>query len=316
MPGAETATKPVNINDLPADISERLNNFWNSQVAATERLQQFHKEHPHPGFSDGFTEEDRKAYQDWSADLAYVTRRLGIPDGYTDRLRFDEIRKTWTLKVPPEALYSLDRNFQSMPSPRLFQCRGCQGIFLVDSGSGHSHKVNRQGELVANGYQSWRSVCSDACQQLSDERKAEANKARRKERNAKRSEALASRKGRCRVCGELFTLKRVTGKTCSDRCKKALQRNPDRYAIKEPPSEIQLPDGVKMPISEYVSKLVAASNKLLFASIQGGLDADQQKRADQIKEQIAKYRPMADSRYEFEQCVSMWLVDHPEAMSR
>ena len=31
------------VADLPADISERLNNFWNSQVAANERLQQFHE---------------------------------------------------------------------------------------------------------------------------------------------------------------------------------------------------------------------------------------------------------------------------------
>jgi hypothetical protein len=71
-----------------------------------------------------------------------------------------------------------------MASPRLFACRGCQDLFLVDSGTDFSGTHNRSGQYVANGFQTWRSVCSDASQQVSDERNAEAAKVRRKERNA------------------------------------------------------------------------------------------------------------------------------------
>lgn len=309
----------IKVSDLPAQVSDRLVNFWNSQIAANEKLTHYLQDHPNPiwgaEFNDEFNEETYKASQQWQSDLDHFTYRLGIPNGYTDRLRFDQIRKTWTLKIPPESLYSIKDKIPSMHNPRLFQCRGCRGIFLVDSGIQVSSKNTPRGQ-VANGYQSWRSVCSDACQQISDERKGEANKARRKERNAKRSEALASRQGRCRVCGELFTLKRVTGKTCSDRCKKALQRHPERYAIKEPAAEIKFPDGVKMPISEYVSKLSDAEMRMLLANVKGALDEEQQQRYDEIKRQFDEYKVMADSRAEFEKCAAIWLVDHPEAMSR
>lgn len=310
-----TEHNAIKVSDLPAQVSDRLLNFWNSQITANEKLTHYLQDHPDPVWGAELNEETRKASQQWRSDLDHFTFRLGIPNGYTDRLRFDQFRKTWTLKIPRESLYSLEWKIPSMYSPRLFQCRGCRGIFLVDSGIRVSSKNTPHGQ-VANGYQSWRSVCSDACQQISDERRTEANNAKRKERNAKRSEALASRQGRCRVCGELFTLKRVTGKTCSDRCKKALQRNPERYAIKEPAAEIKFPDDQVMAISDYVLRLSDAQMKMLLAKAKGALDEEQQQRYDGIKQQLSKYSSLAASRAEFEKCAAIWLVDHPEALNQ
>ena len=309
-----TEHNATKVTDLPAQISDRLLNFWNSQITYNEKLTHYLQDHPDPAWGAEFNEETRKASQRWQANLHYYTDRLGIPNGYTDRLQFDQFRKTWTVKIPLESFYSIEGKIPFMHNPRLFQCRGCHDIFLVDSGRGCSNKVNYQGQNVANGFQTWRSVCSDACQQTSDERNTEAANAKRKERNAKRTEALASRQGRCRVCGELFTLKRVTGKTCSDRCKKALQRNPERYAIKEPAAEIKLPDDQVMAISDYVSKLGDARTRLLIAGCSKPLSDEQQTRLDQINEQLDTFSPEAASRAEFEKCAAIWLVDHPEAI--
>jgi hypothetical protein len=127
---------------------------------------------------------------------------------------------------------------------------------------------------------------------------------------------LANRQGRCCVCGELFTLKRITAKTCSPRCKKALQRNPDRYAIKEPPPTIRFRDDTVLTIAEYVSKLSNASVNLHMAGIGSELTEEQQKSLESIEAQLDQYRPMANSRYEFEQCAAICLVDHPEALKQ
>ncbi|NMO84303.1 hypothetical protein, partial [Prochlorococcus sp. P1344] len=203
---------PTKVDDLPCDISAGLRDYWLQQIEAEERLKEWHGQTSCPDSPLG-----SEASRQWRDELDSVTLQLGISRSYRDRLRYDPFRKTWTLRVPPEGLYSSEGKVPCMETPHLLQCRGCDELLLVDTSY------------------TWRGVCSDACQCKANERNAEIYRVRRKERRAERSKQLANRQGRCCVCGDVFRLQRVTAKTCTPRCKKALQRNPERYAITEPP---------------------------------------------------------------------------------
>ncbi len=298
---------PIKVDDLPCDISARLGNYWLQQIEAGEQLNEWYSRNSHPSF-EAFDEEAQQASWKWRDELHSVTFRLGIPNPYSDRLRYDHFRKTWTLRVPTEGLFTLEgkpRIFEFMATPRLFLCRGCDELFLVDSGYGERASYT------------WRGVCSDACQCKANKKNAEIYRARRKERRAERSKQLANRQGRCCVCGDVFRLQRVTAKTCTPRCKKALQRNPERYAITEPPGKIKLSKNEVITIGEYVAKLKDAQYSLIVLRYKSGeLTEEQQQRLQKIEKELDTYRPMVLNRSAFEQCQAIWLVDHPDALNK
>jgi RNA polymerase-binding transcription factor DksA len=122
---------------------------------------------------------------------------------------------------------------------RIVQCPRCSTLFATFSQ--HDH------------------FCTDACRDEALQNTAEAKAERRRVRQSKRSEALANRYGICLACGEQFTLKRITAKTCSEACKKRLQRKPELAE-----QHLQLP-----PIRTDLAELEAA----VQAQCQQSLDA-------------------------------------------
>lgn len=93
--------------------------------------------------------------------------------------------------------------------------------------------------------------CSDACQTA--------------RRDGERKERLANREGRCQVCGETFRVQRNTARTCSERCRKALQRHPERYQAALPPQGEKLSE-------PYSSWLVDRLEAKLMATERGRRD--------------------------------------------
>jgi RNA polymerase-binding transcription factor DksA len=120
---------------------------------------------------------------------------------------------------------------------RIVQCPRCSTLFATFSQ--HDH------------------YCTDACRDEALQVTADAKAERRRDRQSKRSEALANRYGTCLACGEQFTLKRITAKTCSEACRKRLQRKPELAEL-----HLQLPP-IRTDLAELeVSLQVAAARSM------------------------------------------------------
>ena len=150
--------------------------------------------------------DDRQARAGYWDKLHAFETEIGLPYGYDAPGRLHEVgpHRAWTLKL--KALVR-DDNDQPLLGDRVVQCLHCRQHFAT--------------------FDRHEWCCSDACSQELQHLRVEAKAERRRERQSKRSEALANRSGACLACGETFTLKRITAKTCSETCRKRLQRNPE-----------------------------------------------------------------------------------------
>jgi len=189
--------------DLPGDTAQQLANHWDYIDRQERKIHGWRQRNPQPEYGD-------PAAQQWWSDLNAMEKRIGLPPDYShDRLRtsggraarsgssalcIDLGRETCELLQLADGLNRLSR------------CRACDGLFLT--------------ARLFGG----RQQCSAACDAVVVDQIAE----RKRQQRRQRSPALASRTGRCRVCGELFQVKRKTARTCSERCKKQAQRHPDQ----------------------------------------------------------------------------------------
>jgi hypothetical protein len=140
----------------------------------------------------------------WDKRRAFEAE-IGLPDFYAPgRIQQVGPHRAWTLKL--KALVR-DDNDQPLLGDRVVQCIHCDGPFAT--------------------FDRHEWCCSDACFQQHQSQKVEAKAKRRQAKSAERSKALANRSGICLACGETFNLKRITAKTCSEACRKRLQRHPE-----------------------------------------------------------------------------------------
>lgn len=107
----------------------------------------------------------------------------------------------------------------------VIQCMDCRTLQIQSS----SHKGNGRCQS-----------CRDKELQARAARKAAQRIEKRKERSA----ALASRRGLCLVCRTPITVARTTRRTCSDRCRKQLLRNPERYELPPATTTVMIDDAV------------------------------------------------------------------------
>jgi len=73
--------------------------------------------------------------------------------------------------------------------------------------------------------------CCSNCRKAELAERQAGYQEKRRQRRKQRSEELANRKGCCLVCGAEMTVARGSKKTCSDRCRKRLLRNPEKYEL-------------------------------------------------------------------------------------
>ena len=167
-------------------------------------------------------------------------------------------------------LRRLTRDIHDKPTigDRVVQCPHCGTLFSTFSQ--HDH------------------FCSDACKQAAQDNRTAAKAERRKLRQAERSEALASRTGICLACGNQFTLKRITAKTCSEACRKRLQRKPELAAEQLVPLDVA-PD--LQEAIEAEKRHAQAALKLRMASFGGELSDEQQDLLDKCNDYLDKVRP-------------------------
>lgn len=137
--------------------------------------------------------------REWNQRWKTTCQEAGIPQ---DRRHWAEHSgSTWTMQLQQP----LRLKASGVRLSRVTQCWQCDELFLTSACAPNC------------------LYCSTACREQS-----------KAERDARRKQAKANRQGRCQVCGSLFRVQRNTARTCSQRCKKALQRHPERYQMVMP----------------------------------------------------------------------------------
>lgn len=167
---------------------------WTTAVEARADLDDWKKQNPIPDFG---TDE----LSAWSAAHHAKQQELGLCGPY-NQLQWDQRLGVWSIKIGEKG--------QGEFGHYLRQCPECGNVFATDD-AGHK-------------------FCSDACEATYGSARLEAKRERRKKRDAEITAALANRKGICMACGTEFDLKRTTAKTCSETCRKRLQRTPELLA--------------------------------------------------------------------------------------
>ena len=160
---------------------------WNSCSTAYQSLRNWEKANPHPGTIGTESKAWHEAHQAKEKELGFPAWNDNV-----GRLQWDARIGVWSLQIGDKG--------QGQFGHYLRQCPQCGEIFAT-ADSGHK-------------------CCSDECDAKHGEARLEAKRERRKEREKQISAALASRKGICLACGSEFDLKRTTGKTCSETCRK------------------------------------------------------------------------------------------------
>ena len=184
-------------------------------------------------------------YSQWSDAKKVEEQRLGLNINLgTDDYEKGRIILNRRFGANILRLRKLTRDINDKPTigDRVVQCPHCTTLFATFSQ--HDH------------------YCSDTCKDGAKAERTAARAERRKERQSKRSQALANRTGTCLACGEDFTLKRITAKTCSAACRKRLQRKPELADL-----HLEFPP-LRKDIKELEAELAAASAAQMNASIQ------------------------------------------------
>ena len=201
-------------------------------------------------------------------------------------------------------LRRLTRDIDDKPTigDRVVQCPHCGSLFSTFSQ--HDH------------------FCTDACKQAEQASRTAAKVERRKQRQSERSAALASRTGICLACGNQFTLKRITAKTCSAACKKRLQRKPELAAEQLVPLEIA--SNYSDAVASERKHAQAALN-LRMASIGGELTDEQQQTLDKCEAYLDDLRPQIQEQQrrlvlnaiaEHAPALGAWLMAQTEEVQR
>jgi hypothetical protein len=220
---------------------------WQEAASRHSLLIQWHHDNPRP---DGWGED----VSDWVKRKSTFRAEVGLPD-YPDPGQIVTVHGAYAMRMP--RLYR-DENDTPLYGDRVVQCRHCETLFAT---------------FDRNDY-----CCSEDCKQGAMQSTADAKAERRRNRQAKRSEALANRYGICLACGEQFTLKRITAKTCSEACRKRLQRNP---ALAQ--QHLQLPP-LRTDLAELEAAVLSQAQQSLAAAI-GVVRAGQRppEEADAVK---------------------------------
>lgn len=187
-----------------------------------------------------YTTEARDAYSAWRDAQCAEEERLGLcPDYGAAAYAIGRIIRDRRFGAYVCRLRRLVRDTDDQPlfGDRVVQCPHCRNLFATFSS--HDH------------------FCSDACSDAAQQQRRDAKADRRRDRQAKRSQALANRSGICLACGEQFTLQRITAKTCSEACKKRLQRKPELAE-----QHLQLPP-IRADIAELEADCRAQGQRIL-----------------------------------------------------
>lgn len=131
--------------------------------------------------------------------------------------------------------------------------------------------------------------CSAACREKHNRARLDAKAEHRRKVNTERSTKLASRTGVCLACGDEFTMRRITAKTCSETCRKRLQRKPELS------SEFLF----ELPIRPDLEQLEAEDRKLgqarldlSWAEFSGRLTEEEQAQLKQMNQLLDERRPI------------------------
>lgn len=193
---------------------------WDTAAEAHLALADWEKQNPMPPFG---TDE----FNVWFDARRAKQQELGLCAPYS-QLQWDQRLGVWSIKLGEKG--------QGEFGHYLRQCPECENVFATDD-AGHK-------------------FCSDACEATYGSARLEAKRERRRKRDAEITAALASRKGICMACGTEFDLKRTTAKTCSETCRKRLQRNPELLAEHLQPIPVR--DDLEGYIKEFDPNLDAA----------------------------------------------------------
>ena len=219
---------------------------WNEAVTTYNALLDWVSANPRPDtFNAELGSPVWDQYRQWANAQTIEEQRLGL----NITLGSDDYEKG---RIIPNRrfganilrLRKLTRDINDKPTigDRVVQCPHCKTLFSTFSQ--HDH------------------YCSDTCNEQAKAQRATAKAERRKDRQSQRSAALANRTGTCLACGEDFTLKRITAKTCSETCRKRLQRKPELADL-----HLEFPP-LRKDIKELEVELTAASAAQMNASIQ------------------------------------------------
>ena len=193
----------------PTDFRHhRLLEQWNEAVKVSYALRQWREANPPPGTSSApYGSPEWQRHADWLNALRAEEERLGLSND--DDYRMGRILCSPPFHAATVHLRRLARDTDDSPlfGDRVVQCPHCTRLFATFS------------------YRDQH--CSAECRESARSAEAASKAKIRRERNARQSAALANRSGTCLACGEKFTIKRITAKTCSEACKKRLQRKPE-----------------------------------------------------------------------------------------
>lgn len=217
---------------------------WEDAVTAHDALIDWLDANPRPSL-DEWTDDSRNAYSAWIGAQRAEEERLGLNTdlGSNDygkgRINRHRLHGSFTCRLRRMVR---DENDQPLYGDRVVQCPTCSALFATFSQ--HDHH------------------CSDACKAAAQQARTAAKAERRRERQTKRAEVRANRSGVCLACGEQFTIQRITAKTCSEACRKRLQRKPelaDQY--------LQLPP-IRPDLDELEAEIVRQANVRLAGVMQ------------------------------------------------
>ena len=259
---------------------KRLLDQWNQGVKNEKQLDAWREKNAQ---SDDFSE--------WFPALEEERKRLGIPD-IREPGRLTCSRGVWRMNVIPIRNPDTDEVLVN----KLHQCGSCSTVF------GTTNHLE--------------TCCSDTCQKaFTADKKAHARELRL-ERDKALTEALAARKGICLACGDEFALKRSSGKTCSDKCRKQLTRTSSEARCELVPAPQQLmAEKDYGKLCDRLSELKAAFIKAMFSG--GGVDVINQQvkpLQEQIKAERAKR--MLNLLYQEAPALTLWIQRQPESFQR
>lgn len=214
---------------------------WQEAVDAYNGMVDWKDANPCIAFDHDRTLEERRAWWDAERD---EEKRLGLNTNIgSDDYAKGRIIRNNRFGAHVLRLRRLERDSNDNPviGDRVVQCPHCSTLFATFSQ--HDH------------------FCTDACRDAALAANADAKAERRRDRQTKRSAALANRTGICLACGEQFTLKRITAKTCTEACKKRLQRKPELAE-----QHLQLPP-IRTDLAELEAACRADAQQSLAASL-------------------------------------------------
>lgn len=229
---------------------QRLLIQWQDAADRYNRWLAWRQDNPVPDFGSPDS-------QDWLDQQRIFRESIGLPDSFLDPGQIKGQRGAFTLKL---TRLVRDDDDQPLHGDRITQCLQCLSLFAT---------FNRHDRFCTDS-------CRDAAVAAMTARRAE----RRRQRQQQRSAALANRTGICLACGVDFTLKRITAKTCSEACRKRLQRRPElaQEHLHLPPVRPDLAD-LEQDLEQAIRRNLAGFATAVAAGVRPE-DTDKQQRVE------------------------------------